>query len=110
MLQVRSFKSRDPSAACIDRLCCRVCPRRKIWRRSEIRKREGLGHDRIRKPLVEETARNHAEGIQVVLDEHVEVVARLWLQVWISERHEILQISGAARRCKRQRLCDVLWI
>ena len=64
--------------------------------------------DRIRQPLVEESGGDHSERIEIVFDQHVEVITGFRFQIRISEGQQVLEISRAAGSREGQGLRDVL--
>ena len=92
MLHIGDFKAVEPGAPCVDELSDLISANGRIWRGREVGFRKGLLRDRIVEILVEKSRGNHAEGIEVMFDEQVEIVCRLRFEARIAEGGRVLRI------------------
>jgi len=110
VLKVGGFETGNPCTAGVNRLSSGECAGRYIWRRLEIGEDESLGDDRIGEPLVKVSSGDHSERIQIVFNQHVEVISGFGFQVWISKGNLILEVAGTAGSREGDGLGDVLRI
>ena len=84
MLEIGGFKSGEPGAPGVDRLGYGVGAHRRCRARLEVLQDKTLRYDRICQVLVEKSRRDHSERVQVMLDQHVEIIGRFRLEIGIA--------------------------